>query len=617
MRLRIALVAVALAAALGALAVFVGVTAGSDLLAARAALAQGAQRLDADEIARARGRLESAVADLDALPADVLELVPVAGQNLRAVRAVAEATIPVLDAGLRLDGELDSLETDGLLEGGALQVDRIARLREPLRAQADALGALEDELAEQRSGWLVPPLWHELDEQLERARGLRRSAEKAASAARIAPGILGAQGERTYLVAMLNNAELRGAGGILSGVGILSVRDGRLELGSFHYYRDLADDPPYRRVPAPEDFRRHFGRYRADTTRWVAASSSPDVPDVAVVAGRLLRLAAGIDTDGTLLVDPRGLEALMPAGIRVQVPATGTVLSRDEFSEYVYARAYEELEGPPARRDALIGVGEAAFDAILDGGLARRESWEAVGEAAAGGHIRFVSERAGERAALEAMGMTWDLGTPEGDGSLVTVQNYGGNKLDFWARRTVAHACRLVDDLARCGTEVKIRNEVPEGLPRFVYQYQPYGLFKNYVEVYVPAGAEVTGVAVNGEAEGAFREREDGYTAVGVYLEVARGETARVSVGYDLGMSDVGYRLEVIPQPLAHDAQLDVAVTVPGGWRARGLGEVEEGAVRYAGALDERMSWTVAPSDATGITGMWDALVRFWNEPVF
>jgi hypothetical protein len=163
---------------------------------------------------------------------------------------------------------------------------------------------------------------------------------------------------------------------------------------------------------------------------------------------------------------------------------------------------------------------------------------------------------------------------------------------------------------------VTIANEAPAGLPEFVTQYTPYGLFKNYVEVYVPAGARLTGVEVDGEPAGAFTEREDGYTAVGVYVEIPRGERTVVSVGYELALEDDAYSLEVIPQPLAHDAHLDVAVGLPTGWTAEGDGDVEGGVLRYSGDLDSRMEWRAAPRDAGGITGLWDALVSFWSEPL-
>jgi hypothetical protein len=541
----------------------------------------------------------------------------VAAQNLDAVRASARAAIPVLERALGLESRIDDIQRAGLLEDGAIDVAQLATLEAPLRAEADALARLENELREHRSGWLLPPLWHELDEQLGRVDDLERSAAGAAEAVRLAPALLGGDGPRSYLVLIVNNAELRGAGGILSGIGEVTVSDGRLELGRFQHYKTLADEEPFRPVPAPADFRSHFGRYRAHTTRWVATSSSPDVPDVSVVARRLYELTAGRATDGTIVVDPRGLQAMVPRDTRIEVPRTDTVVTRGRLADYVYSQAYEDLaEDQTKRRDSLIVVGQGAFEAIVGGGLRLHEAWPRIGAAAVGGHIRFLPARADERQVFDALGVTGELGAPESDAALVTVQNYGGTKLDFWARRSVEHRCDLAGGVADCGTEVTIANRTPAGLPEFVTQYRPYGLFKNYVEVYVPAGARPTGVQVDGEPAGAFTEREDGFRAIGVYVEIPRGQETVVSVGYELPLESDEYSLEVIPQPLARDAHLEVALGVPPGWTVEGDGELDDGVLRFSGDLDGRMEWRAGPREAGGLTGLWDALVGFWREPL-
>ncbi|CAN5702320.1 hypothetical protein BH24ACT26_BH24ACT26_05070 [soil metagenome] len=618
MKLKIVLVLFGALVVVGALSAYVGLSAGRELLAARAALSDAPQDLHNDELEGARDHLEAAVDRLGSLPARILGAVPVARQNVNAVRAAAREAIPVLESGLALERSIDAIEDQGLMEGGAVKLDLVRSLEGPLADETRALRDLEASLEANRTGWLLPPLWDEIDEQLERTRSLRRAAERAAGAVDVAPAMLGARGPRTYLVIMLNNAELRGAGGILSGVGTLSAHRGRLELGDFSYYKALADPPPYRTVPAPEDYESHFRQYDAATTRWVSASSSPDVPDVALVAARLYRLTRGVSTEGARIVDPRVLGALMPESARVPVPGTDTVLNRHELARYFYSRAYEEVDEQAARRDALVGVGKLAFESVLEQGIRGRATLTSAADAVAGGHLRVVSFDRGEQAALERLGASGELGAPEADGSLVTVQNFGGNKLDFWARRHVGHSCDLAEGgSATCSTEVAITNRVPPGLPRFVTQAPPYGLFQSYVEVYTPATARLTRVDVDGQPARFATQPEDGYTAVGVYVEVARGDRAEIEVRYRLPLGDAGYSLEARPQPLSRDAAFDVAVSVPSGWTASGPGSVTNGVLRYSGELDESLTWVVEPSSRTGIPALWAGAARFWNEPLF
>jgi hypothetical protein len=220
-------------------------------------------------------------------------------------------------------------------------------------------------------------------------------------------------------------------------------------------------------------------------------------------------------------------------------------------------------------------------------------------------------------AARPAAGIPGARGRPRADGSLVTVQNYGGTKLDYWARRRVLHACELDDEAPRCATEVRIDNRTPPGLPRFVHQYRPYGLFKNYVEVYVPRSAELTAVEVNGDAVGFDRKAEDGYDAVGLYVEIPRGTETRVEVGYTLPRAPDGFSVELRPQPQANDADLSVALTMPSGGERDGPGAIEDGVLRFSGEFDRTLRWTVAPSERTGLPGLWASLTRFLSEPLF
>ena len=134
---------------------------------------------------------------------------------------------------------------------------------------------------------------------LAKAEELQGVTGRGRDIADIAPDLLGASGPRRYLVLLVNNAEARPSGGIVSGIGLLTLNQGHIRLGAFHYYTDLAQHP-YRRVAAPPDFERRYHRYNADTTRWVNVTMSPDTEEVAAVAARLYKVTAGKITDGEL-----------------------------------------------------------------------------------------------------------------------------------------------------------------------------------------------------------------------------------------------------------------------------------------------------------------------------
>ena len=600
---------------------FVILPVARDLSAAKSVLARPPADLTDADIAAARTHLDSARDRLGSIPARALGIVPVVGSNLAAVRAVTEEAARELDAGGAVAAVLETTDRAGVIDEGAVNVQLLDDLAGPLEDQLAALRTLQDVLSEHRTGSLAPPLWTAFDELLDRTGGLVEGTGAAVRLLESSPGLLGEDAPRRYLVMLVNNAELRGAGGILAGVGTLEVIDGRLELGPFHSVHDLAQDPP-EEVPAPAEYERRFGVYKANTTLWLNATFSPDFPDVALVASRLFRHVTGIRTDGVLQVDPVALAALLPPGTRIEVPGADTELQSSEVARFVYSEAYEQFRDQEQRRDALLQVGKKAFQAILSEGVGGSDALGRIGDALAGGHVRFVSFDRQERAALDASGVSGDVAPVAGDSLLVTTQNFGsgidvGTKLDYWARRVVGHRCQIAaDEPSRCISSVELGNEAPKGLPRYVAG-SPYGLLRSYVEVYVPQEARLVSVELDGSPVEFRAEPQAGRRAVGVFVQMPPGEARSLEVAYELPESD-SYTFQAIPQPLATDATIDVSVKLPQDWAADYSGfEEQPGVVRYRGPFDRNLELSAGPSEKTGLPAWWEDLQEFWRDPAF
>lgn len=599
--------------------VWVGITIGPHFLAARAALSPPLTTVDDDRMAVAIDHLEAAASRLDSLPAQILMRTPLIGPNLEAMEAVAISLPEALEEGRDLKIQLDSIHDEGLIQNGRLRND-IPQLMGPLLEQQElALARVVQTALHHRKGALVPPLWDALDEVAHRAAALEMTTRKARGVLRHAEALLGRRDSRRYLVLLLNNAELRGAGGILTGVGTISISEGRIELEEMHSVHDLQTERR-RRVPAPDDFRRRFGRYDADTTLWLNTSYSPDVPDVALVAARLFERVRGVSTDGAVIVDPRGISALLPEGTTVDVPRLGSIGAED-LPELVYSEAYGRFSNQDRRRSALLQAGQRALEAAIDEGL-RRLDLQRAGDAVAGGHLRFVSFDDEESGALDAAEVSGAMAAPEGDTVRVVAQNWGdgrsdGTKLDHHTSRAISHRCTVAEDGgARCRTEITLRNEAPSGLPRYVAG-RPLGLLRTLLEAYLPGEARVAEVELDGDPAEVRLESQMGHTVISTYIETPREAERTLRVTYHLDGQD-GYRLTISPQPLSQDARIDLAVALPEGWTVIGPAtENEQGVLAYQGSLDRRIIIRAEPSRKTGISAAWARLVRFWTKPIF
>lgn len=601
------------------LTAYVGIPAASDLFAARDILDQPLDELSDAEGGRALDHLADAHGRLTSGPADVLGVLPFVGHNLHALDDAAVAARPALSAGLDLIDAAESLQDAGLLEDGTVDVAAIRGLEGPLRRQIDRLAELRQTIAEVRSGWLAPALWNTLDDLEHRVDELRSDAQALESLLGSIDGLFGMSGPRTYVVLLVNNAELRGAGGILGGIGTLRVTDGRLELGKFASIQELRTTP-VRRVPAPADYER-FVKYGANSTIFVNATYSPDVPDDALVAARLYELVTGTSSDGALLLDPRGLQLLLPPDATIQGPLGVGRLRASRLPRFVYSDAYQQFEDQAERKGALLAVGRRAFELVLEEGFGGESRVKAAGKAIAGGHLRFVSFDPTEAEALAAVNASGD--TPSTlDSLLVTAQNRGGatgigSKMDYWAERDVAHSCEIETDAAHCVTAVELKNIAPSGLVDYVTgSTKPYALLRNYLEVYVPAEAEITGLEVDDRSQGYFREEMGDLVSVGAFLDVTPGTSKKLEVAYDLALENE-YTLTAVPQPLARDARLTLVLRPPGDWIVRGPGKWEDDTFRYEADFTETISLTAGPRRTSGLSSWWNSLADFWSEPLF
>jgi hypothetical protein len=597
----------ALGVALLALAAYIVPLVARDLMATRDLLSVGLGNVSQGDLRVAQSHLEGASDRLRSLPGKILRIVPVLGQNLSAVEAVSTRGISALESGARLLDELGEFG-DSSVRVGRADLAAIRSLSTRADAAVDSLQDLRRELRQQRSGWLIPALWSSLG-SLERsmADALDRS-DNVAALLSVAPDLLGAQERRTFLVLLMNNAESRGSGGILSALGTVSVRNGRLALGRFDYYADLRDRlSKLQRVSAPSDFRTRFGTYKADTTSLVDVTMSPDVPDVALVASRLYRTITGVSVDGAIIIDPHGIAALLPESARVRV--SGYRIPSVDLPQFIYSEAYEAFESPVLRRRILLEAGKDVFASLSSLPSLRSLDAPALSSAVGGGHIRLVSFDSDEQSLLSRAEVSGDLTLDADDIVLVTTQNLGQDKLDYWARRLIEHDCTVVTDRpARCSTTVTIRNVAPEVLPAYVTQHKTRATLETLVEIYVPEGASVSELLVNGRQVENSQQSEDGLVAIGTFIRIHRGESVAVRLTYDLELTNAAYSLEVLSHPSAHTAQLQLAVSLPDGYEARGPFDGYSQGFHYEGPLDRAMKFEAELDSPSGIPALWQSL---------
>ena len=544
MRRRLLRIAIAAFAVWAALALVWLVRTAMDLRAGRDAATAARDQLGADQVAdgeplpelrTAAARLGDAHDRAGGLLLAPLRVLPVVGRQLRSVDALAGAAAEIARAGVDAVEEAQRVFADPAGEGTA-RVEQVRLIAELVDDVATRLESIDD--LGPREG-LLGPLAEARNDLAADLADARSSLADARTGSRAALSLV--EGPRRYLVIAANNAEMRAGSGMWLSGGALTTVDGRLELEPMRSLHVDAD-PPTGAV-APTGVLADMWGFLAPGDEWRNLMSSPTFPVSAELGARMWEAAGNGRVDGVLVVDAIGLQAIVAATGPVTVD--GVSLTAEDIPQQVlhdqYLR-YEDLanqfgQDNAERRESLAAIAGAAVAAIDKGDYPASTLIRELGEAIEGRHVLAWSRDELEQAGWEAAGMSGEL--PE-DGLLLSIQNRGTNKLDWFLDVEADLSLERADEAWEVTVEVQLRNETPESEPRYVQgpggaPGLPAGAYRGLVMLNAPSAARslrvemVERIAVTGE---------DGPTKViGYSVDVARRETATVTFRFELPFS--------------------------------------------------------------------------------
>jgi outer membrane murein-binding lipoprotein Lpp len=463
---------------------------------------------------------------------------PFVGDDLAAVAAVSTAAADLTwDAAPALLAALSAVVAGADTQPAAARsvpagwVDLAAVVHAaPAAARAaEVVDTLRADLEQLDRTALVGPVAGPVGELQDALDGSAASLATAQQLAAALPGLLGADGPRTYLLLSLNPAELRAPGGIVGAVAVLQVSDGAVGLAG---QRSTADLPelPTSVVPLTDV---ELALYGDRLGRWVQDSVlTPDFPRAAEVAAAFWQQSTGQPVDGVLATDPVVVADLLAATGRT-VQADDAELSGDTLLQALLRDAYLAY-GDPRMGDAFYAqVAAAAFevlrDAAADPAAARAAATTAL-SAVADRRVALWSARPAEQARLVATPvggafLTGDPATPTGrvgEAVGVFLDDATAGKLDYDLTTTVTVT------LTGCGTDD------PRARVDVLLDYHPpadVGAYPAQVlgdgRSGVPAGWLATNLSFYSARDGRLGEvRRDGVVVGGQQERVARRDVA-------------------------------------------------------------------------------------------
>lgn len=536
---------------------------------------QGDASAASGQLAEATAGFGAAHARLDDWWTAGADLVPVAAQQRRALvtaTSVAGAVTRTVGA------EAGDIDVSGLhYRNGTVDLAQVEALGPPLATVQAALASAGRRVRGVRSGWLLPPVRSRLGRLDQQLRSASSSDSVVEEAVADAPSLLGADGTRHYLIALLDTSESRGLGGLLVWYGNVTASDGHVVLSSYGNAVGIGTELQAAgggHLDGPADYLARYGIFHPQDT-FIDATYSPDLPTVTDVVSQLYHEAGNPPIDGMLVLDPRSLAAVFAFTGPIAVPGFGLVDAANaaELLEKGEYALYPDPDDQAARRAALSQlIGDASRRLTSGGGPGLKSLVQTLAPQVRTGDLMFWSVHPADQPLLQRVGLSGKFPSSRGGDLLsVTTQNSANNKIDAYLHRRISDEVTYSPGRGDVSATVSVdlTNTAPaSGLSYLVIDsYEgsglPPGTNLTWLTIYSPL--RLVAGNLDGKAVGFSEGTELGVNAYSTYVQVGPGASRDLTVQLQGRIpASNGYSLAMYQQPMINPDQVSVSVTDSG-----------------------------------------------------
>ncbi len=410
------------------------------------------------------------------------------------------ATLAISDGALKPLSELENLDAlqAPKIENGHIDPYVLEPYRETLAGAAGVMMAQQERLAGVGLAGTVDAVRGPFVELAENMQTLGETVQGAHVAAEVLPGMLGAEGKRTYLVMVQNNAEPRTTGGIPGAVIEVTADNGNIEMGRFSTANAMINRDGI-------DFELTDDERNAFSVRMLMypqdVNFTPEFPRSAQLMTRFWQEEYGQEADGVISVDPVALGYMLD-GMR-PTEIQGITVTSQNLSQVMLNEAYLAFPDPE-ESDAFFALASSTlFGMLMDGATS---SVAGVERALDESRFLVFSAHEAEQGLLQTtaaaggfLERTQTLGLFVNDGS--------GSKIGYYIDSSFQVTNHMCGDGSLSGQTVTATfthtfdGDVAD-LPWYVSGgdvYVPNGEFHANVLLYPPDGAGVTTFSLDGE----------------------------------------------------------------------------------------------------------------------
>jgi hypothetical protein len=496
-------------------------------------------------------------------------LLPMVRDDIDAVRTLAGALKTTTRAASTLtDAAVDAGWGTGGTQG--LDTALLVQIAPALESAANDLRTA----TEQVMGIRTDGLFGQVRDAVLDARGeLEGRADliaKATDLSQLLPSFL--QDGRRYLLVIQNPDEPRGTGGFMGSFGMLTVRDGQLELEEMIQTGDLPESAfQLEPVEASKEFEARWERFAALTDPR-QANFTPDLP---TAAGVILQMADQIgfgEFDGVIMVDQIWISYMLEATGPIETPAWDEPITADNAVQVLSHDVFLSEDEDEIQKE----IATSFWEAMEARSLSPDALATALSRGAAERHLQIYSVHPEDQELLVRLAA---------DGSATLGRNpvyvvwsaLSANKAAwFQDRRIEVEALLLEDGTAQVTTTLRLRNNAetsPEGNLFGSGEDFPVGTWASHVSVYMPEEIEgyplfdYSGESVTGMEEEFGRPVALGFVWAPAAEQMTWSVTYVAPDAWDQGPDGGGrYQLDFLPQPALSPLPVKIVVRTPEGF---------------------------------------------------
>lgn len=287
-------------------------------------------------------------------------IIPVYGQDISGMRDLMTALDDAFDEGLvPLTKTLEANPPDSLISADRrINVAAVTQLLDAVQDAAPSMQKCAD-VAESLPEMHIEQLKSVVDPAKEKLTIINATFQKAAALAPVAGPVLGANGNRTYLIVAQNSAELRSSGGFPGSMGTLEIRDGEIILNDFSKVYDVLTDTNPSSVSITDEEYALFGAAGMDCPR--DAGIDPDFTRVASIWAASYEERNVAHLDGVISITPSVVQDIL-AIVGPVTLSDGTELTGSNATKVLQSDIYWKYLAEGADPD---GTGGAVTDALF------------------------------------------------------------------------------------------------------------------------------------------------------------------------------------------------------------------------------------------------------------